>query len=43
MEDFASDFTDKITKGFKPGTPYSDVTPLPSESPIESSIKYFRR
>jgi hypothetical protein len=39
MEVFASGFTNEITKGFKPGSPYNDVTPSPAESPME----YFRR
>jgi hypothetical protein len=30
MEVFAGDFTDRITEGFKPGSPYSDMTPSPT-------------
>ena len=30
VEDFAGDFTDKITEWFKPGSPYNNVTPSPS-------------
>ena len=36
IELFACDFIDGITEGFKPGSPYSDVTNSPSELPTES-------
>jgi hypothetical protein len=39
VEVFASDFTNEITKGFKPGSPYSDVTNSLSELPMKSSIE----
>ena len=39
MEFFAGDFTHKITKGFKSGSPYNDVTNSPSELPMESPTK----
>jgi len=36
VEVFAGDFTDRITEGFKPGAPYSDVTDSPSKLPTKS-------
>jgi hypothetical protein len=36
MEVFAGDFTDGLTEGFKPGSPYSDVTNSLSDLPMES-------
>jgi len=36
VELFVSDFTDRITKGFKPGSLYSDVIDSPLELPMES-------
>jgi hypothetical protein len=42
VEVFASDFTNEITKGFKPGSPYSDVTNSLSELPMKSSIEVVR-
>jgi len=36
MKLFVGDFTDRITEGFKPGFPYSDVTNSPSELSMES-------
>jgi len=43
VEFFASDFTDKITEGFKPESSYSDVTNSPSELPMESSTEGVHR
>jgi hypothetical protein len=43
VEVFAGDFTDGMTKGFKPRSPYSDVTNSPSELPMESPTEVFRR
>ena len=44
---FASNFTNGITEGFKPGSPYSDVTDSPSEvptkSPTEVVCRWFNR
>jgi hypothetical protein len=42
VEIFAGDFTNGMTKGFKPGFPYSDVTNSPSELPMESPTEVFR-
>jgi hypothetical protein len=42
MEVFAGDFTDEITEGFKPRSPYSDVTNSLSELPMKSSIEVVR-
>ena len=36
VEVFAGDFTDGITKGFKLGSQYNDLTNSPSEFQIES-------
>ena len=36
LEVFASDFIDGLTKGFKSGDLYSDVTDSPSDLPTES-------
>jgi hypothetical protein len=36
VEVFPGDCTNGITEGFKPGSPYSDVTKSPSELPMES-------
>ena len=43
VEVFASDFTDRIIEGFKPGSPYIEVTDSPSELPTESPTKVLRR
>jgi len=43
VEVFAGDFPDGITKGFKPGSPYSDVINSPSDLPMESSTEEVRR
>jgi len=42
VEVFASNFTNEITKGFKPGSLYSDVTNSLSELPMKSSIEVVR-
>ena len=39
MEVFVGDFTDELTEGLKPGSPYSDVTNSSSELPMESPTK----
>jgi hypothetical protein len=36
VEVFAGDFTDGIIEGFKPGSPYNDMTDSPSELLTES-------
>jgi len=36
MEVFTGDFTDGMIEGFKPGSPYSDVTNSQLEWPTES-------
>jgi hypothetical protein len=41
MEVFAGDFTNEITEGIQTGSPYSDVTLSPTESPRESPMKIF--
>jgi hypothetical protein len=43
VEVFASNFTNEITEGFKPGFLYSDVTLSPTESPRESPTEIFRQ
>ena len=43
MKVFAGDFTDRMTEGFKSGSPYSDVTDSPSELPMKSPKKWVRR
>jgi len=37
------DFADEITEGFKPGSPYSDMSISLAELPLESQTKIFRR
>jgi len=39
VEVFAGDFTNRLTKGFKLGSPYSDVTNSLSNLPMESPTK----
>jgi len=43
VEVFAGDFTNRMTEGFKLGSPYSDVTNSPSELPTESPTEWVRR
>jgi hypothetical protein len=43
VEIFIGDFTDGMIEGFKPGSPYSDVTNLLSEWPMESLTEGVRR
>jgi hypothetical protein len=43
VEVFAADFTDGITEGFEPRSPYNDVTNSPSKLPMESSTDSFCR
>jgi len=43
VEVFKGDFIDEITEGFKPGSPYSDVTNSPSELSTESPTEGVRR
>jgi hypothetical protein len=43
VEVFAGDFIDGITEGFKPRSPYSDVTNSPSELPTEPPIQGVRQ
>jgi hypothetical protein len=43
VEVFKSDFTDGITEGFKPGSPYSDATNSLSELSTESLTEGVRQ
>jgi hypothetical protein len=43
VEVFAGDFTDGITEGFKPGSPYNDMTDSPSELPMEPPTEVVRQ
>jgi hypothetical protein len=44
VEAFDGNFIDGITRGFKPGSLYSDMTPSPEKSSMESPpMKYSHR